>query len=414
MFGRYTLVALFITILILLGIPVSAADSYSYSIMHLSDTQYLSESDPQTLDYTFSYLESLKNAFNISAIIITGDLVNNGDDLSQWIHYTEARSRTTIPVYEIPGDEDLGNKADNPLVNEFVGNKTNWNAIINDFIFIGIGYTEDSLSDAEIAHYKAIIEGNPQKFTLIAVHNYYNKDLTISLLGESIRENLILKPTFILSGHAHATTLNSGFINNILYVEDLTNYQSFGNFSAGNLYTVYITDGNVTKITVREAYIFPYHYFYPEKIVYQMPIDGQPNSPTVSPTKSWIYPDASPTVYPTKSWIYPDASPTVYPTKSWIYPDASPAAYPTKSWIYPNASPTAYPTKSWIYPNASPTVYPSKSSIYLNVPPTAYPTKSWIYPNASPTVYPSKSWIYPNTSPTAYPTKSWIYPDTSP
>jgi predicted MPP superfamily phosphohydrolase len=257
-----------IGMLVLSGTPVSAGDSYSYAFVHLSDVQHLSKTYPATLNQTFLSLESLKNSANISAIIITGDMVNDGDDPVQWNHYADARSLTTIPVYEIPGDEDLTDNANNPLFHKFVGNKTDWNAIIDDFVFIGIGYTENPLSDVDIAHDTSIIEGNPQKFTLIAVHNYYNKDFTVSTLGKSIKDNLVLKPTFVLSGHAHGQSFQTGLVNTVPYVVDLTNYQAEGNFSAGKLYTVYCTDGEVSKITVRNVYIAPRQYLDPEIPVY--------------------------------------------------------------------------------------------------------------------------------------------------
>ena len=289
---RIQLLFFAIGMLVVSGIPVSAVDSYSYSFIHLSDTQYLSSMYPSTLNNTFSYLESMKNANNISAIIITGDMVNNGDQPIQWKNYVGARSLTTIPLYEIAGDEDLDEKSDNSLFDRFVGNKTDWNAAINDFVFIGIGYTEDSLSDADIAHYISIIEGNPQKFTLIAVHNYYDKNFTVSPLGESIKDNLVLKPTFVLSGHAHATTFRSGLVNNRLYVEDLTNYQEMGNFSAGKLYTVYCADGEVSKITVRDVYISPRQYLDAEIRVYDRTGVNKYPGEAENPTNNYIAPSA--------------------------------------------------------------------------------------------------------------------------
>jgi predicted MPP superfamily phosphohydrolase len=305
-------------ILVMMGAPVAAAQTYSYSIMHLSDTQYLSESYPDTLNDTFSYLESQKNALNLSAIIVTGDLVNDDDDLNQWIHYIEARSRTTIPVYEVPGDEDLNQNEDHSLFNEFIGEKVAWTAVIDDFVFIGLGYSNNSLSDADIANYRSFILSNPQKFTLVATHNYYNKDYTVSLLGDSIRDNLILKPTIVMSGHVHDSFIKTELVGNIPFIVDLTNYQDYGDFSAGKLYTVYVTDGNVTKIAVREVYIHPYRYYYPERIVYQAPIEYR--APEIYPTQPpAVNPDSSPSEYPTKSpMVYSVGSLPLSPEKAAI------------------------------------------------------------------------------------------------
>ncbi len=53
-------------------------------MVHLSDTQSLANHYPETYDYTFSYLDSIKERHTISAIIITGDLVNTWDNKKQW------------------------------------------------------------------------------------------------------------------------------------------------------------------------------------------------------------------------------------------------------------------------------------------------------------------------------------------
>jgi len=262
------LLAFIMAMFFVYGTPVTADDSHTYAIMHISDIQSLSERYPSTLNYTFSYLESIKNTYNISAIIITGDIVESGDNATQWTNYINARSLTTIPVYEIPGNHDLEGEDNNSLFTKFLGKNTNWNAIINDFIFIGIGYSDYPLSDSDISSDISYIEGNPEKFVLIAAHNYFNHDLTLSQIGESIKNNLVLKPTFVMSGHAHSNTLRSSLVNNYTYVEDLTDYQDNGDFSAGKLYTLSVTDRNVSKITVRNTYILPMQYFDPEKIVY--------------------------------------------------------------------------------------------------------------------------------------------------
>ncbi len=287
-----------IGMLAVFGGTVSAADSYTYSIIHISDTQTLSSRYPDTLNYTFSSLESMKGNYNISAIIITGDLVDNGSNISQWTNYANARSLTTVPVFEIPGNHDLGGQAVNPLFDAFVGDKYNWNALINDFIFLGIGYSKGPLSDSQIVTGRAFIEENPQKFVLIAAHNFYDEDFSESLLGESIEQNLVLKPTFVLSGHAHATTLDSELIHNALCVEDLTNYQGDGDTSAGRMYTVYHRDGEVSKITIRDVHFFPRQYLDAEKTLYdgtganmypgvaEDPADdyGAPSAFTISPS----------------------------------------------------------------------------------------------------------------------------------
>lgn len=74
-----------LTGLLLLTIPLASAlpsGTSTYSIVHLSDPQNLATYYPGTYNLTFSYLESIKSQYNISAIIITGDLVNTWDKKS--------------------------------------------------------------------------------------------------------------------------------------------------------------------------------------------------------------------------------------------------------------------------------------------------------------------------------------------
>ena len=86
--------------------PLPDRAPVTYSFVHISDIQSLTTHHPDTLDLTFSRIESLKETCNISAIIITGDLVNTWNDPKDWAAYHHARNLTTIPVYEIAGNHD--------------------------------------------------------------------------------------------------------------------------------------------------------------------------------------------------------------------------------------------------------------------------------------------------------------------
>jgi hypothetical protein len=60
-------------------------------------------------------------------------------------------------------------------------------------------------------------------------------------------------------------------------VEEMTDYQDYGDFSAGRIYTVYKTNGNVTRITMRDLYIYPDHQPGPEIPVYDISgVNGYP------------------------------------------------------------------------------------------------------------------------------------------
>ena len=75
-------------------------------MVYLSDTQSLATYLPDTYNLTFSYLDSIKEPYNITAIILKGDLVNTGNSRKEWETYFRARNHTTIPVYTVTGNHD--------------------------------------------------------------------------------------------------------------------------------------------------------------------------------------------------------------------------------------------------------------------------------------------------------------------
>ncbi len=255
--------------------PIEVVDWESrYSIVHISDTQKLSESYPSTLNFTFSYLESIKEEYNITGIIITGDLVNDGSNSTQWVNYASARSLTEIPLYEIAGNHDIQSGYSN--FDTYIGTgKRNWTADINDFLFIGLGYTTYGLSESDVNFYNNLIVTNPPQIPLFATHYYFRETTypsTLSLIGTNIEENLIIKdPTFVMCGHMHGNILHSGDKNGRTLIEDMTNYQTYGDYMAGKLYSVHKISDEIITITVRDSTIYPSQTFGPEIVVYQNP-----------------------------------------------------------------------------------------------------------------------------------------------
>lgn len=161
-----------------------------------------------------------------------------------------------------------------PNFNTYVGTgKRNWTTDINDFLFIGIGYKRNELSESDVNAYYNLINSKSSQIPLFVTHNYFDGvtyPSPLSPLGTSIKENLVIRnPTFIMCGHMHNTILNSDDYNGKTLIEDMTNYQQNGNYAAGKLYAVYKEENEVVTITARDLYIYPVQSFGPEIIVYQ-------------------------------------------------------------------------------------------------------------------------------------------------
>lgn len=252
------------------------ANTTTYSIVHLSDTQNLASFYPDTYDYTFSYLDSIKGRYNISAIIITGDLVNSWKKTREWKAYTHAISETSIPVYVIAGNHDTKSGANYTYYTAYTGNvKKSYVRTLDDFNLVGINYVSKSLSSDEFARIRQILTNSSRKFTIIATHYYMDPDGTLSRLGTDIDKQLIIDPTIVMTGHMFTSVIMEKNISEYPVIEDLTNYQngatgakSRDNYSAGTIYTVTATGGIVEKITARTLNIYPYQSFGIEKVLY--------------------------------------------------------------------------------------------------------------------------------------------------
>jgi predicted phosphodiesterase len=267
--------------LLLLAItPASALASSNlttYSIVHISDTQNL-VSFPETYDYTFSYLDSIKERYNISAIIITGDLVNTWNDKKEWDTYFHAVHETSIPVYLIAGNHDTNDGQSYQYYTQYTGNaKNSYMTSFENFDFVGINYVAGSLKPQEFAVLRKTLLNSPENFTIIATHYYMDQVGTLSRLGTDIDRQLIVKPTIVLSGHIHAEFLRDRMIGQYPVIEDLTNYQegipggsSSENVSAGTFYTVITRDGQVEKISSKTIWISPRQSFDSERVLYDV------------------------------------------------------------------------------------------------------------------------------------------------
>jgi predicted phosphodiesterase len=279
--GLLIKISISIALLVLTIMPTSALLSGStttYSIVHISDTQNLATSFPETYDYTFSYLDSIKSRFNISAIIITGDLVNTWDSTKEWDTYSHAIRKTSIPIYVIAGNHDTNIGENYQYYTQNTGNKKNsYITRFENFDLVGINYVTNSLDPQEFTALRKTLLSAPENFTIIATHFYMDTSGRRSPLGTDIDQQLIVKPTIVLAGHEHGELFRVRYINAFPVIEDLTNYQdgipgvsSSENVSAGMLYTVTTRNDQVEKISSQVIWISPQQSFGKAEAVYDI------------------------------------------------------------------------------------------------------------------------------------------------
>lgn len=248
----------------------------TYSFVHLSDTQSLTTNYPDTYNFTFSYLDSIKEPYNITAIIITGDLVSMGNSRKEWDTYSRARNHTTISVYTLAGNHDAASGKNYGQYTLHTGEpEVNYVSSVKDFDFVGINYADKTLPVGEFSRLRATLTNSSRSNAIIATHYYMDEDGKLSPLGEDIDKNLIVKPSLVLMGHMHANFIIQRTVGGFPLIAGMTNYQdgvpggkTGRDYSAGTLYTVTSAGGQVATITARVIHIFPSPSFEEEKTVF--------------------------------------------------------------------------------------------------------------------------------------------------
>ena len=283
-----------VLLLLLTIMPASAqtsGNSTTYSLVHISDTQYLASHYPETYDYTFSYLDSIKERYNISAIIITGDLVETWNDKKEWDAYSHAVHETSIPVYVISGNHDTDGGKDFQYYTLYTGNSKNiYVTSIENFDLVGINF---ATKPQELASLKKTLVNSPKNLAVIATHDYMDENGTLSSFGNYISQQLIVKNTIVLSGHVKGAFVRDRVIGHYVVIEDLTNYQGgipggseSRNVSAGTFYTITTRDGLVEKISSKIIWISPLQSFDSDHVLYDISMpepDAESSIPEVTP-----------------------------------------------------------------------------------------------------------------------------------
>jgi len=83
--NRNVFILLFVLLLISCEfIPLTLASESTFSVIWITDTQYLLQTYPSDFDNTCNWIISNKDTYNIKIVVHTGDIVNTASDLDQW------------------------------------------------------------------------------------------------------------------------------------------------------------------------------------------------------------------------------------------------------------------------------------------------------------------------------------------
>ena len=212
----------------------STGSSGNFSIVWITDTQYLSEVYPAYYDSLCRWIVNNNEKYNVKMVIHTGDLVEDEWNRTQWEQADQSISMLLtngIPYCWDAGNHDynstywIGNQysAFNPAVmvekpywigDEFDGQNTAIHVNVSgwDLLVINLSY---HANDSAIAWASDVLDAYPNSHAIVATHAYLNEKGTYEGRGsdeshevwtENFRENLLDKHPNIfmtLSAHFH-------------------------------------------------------------------------------------------------------------------------------------------------------------------------------------------------------------------
>jgi hypothetical protein len=202
----------------------------TFSIIWITDTQYLSASYPTYYDNLCQWIVNNKETYNIQMVIHTGDIVEDEDNLTEWTNANQSMStllNNNIHYCWDAGNHDysatcwIGNQftAFNPQVmqtkpywvsDDFDGMNTAVHFSVDgwDCLIINIAY---HANDTVLDWANNLLDAYPQSHTIVATHafidpqcNYDSWALNLKNIVLDAHPNVFLT----LNGHYHPTSGN--------------------------------------------------------------------------------------------------------------------------------------------------------------------------------------------------------------
>lgn len=277
-----------------------------YSFVWMSDTQYYSESYPDTFTAMTQWIYDNIENLNIKYLFHTGDVVNNSSKKSQWKNADKAMSILdgALPYSILAGNNDVGS-GDNDFtdyLNYFGADRFSNNAYTDKwynggqcsfdlvtientkYLFIALSWNSD---DNALSWANNILNTYSDCIAIITTHDYLNASDKLSDNGKLIYNQLVVPNSnvhLVLCGHkSDAAKRISELDDNGDGETDRTVYQLMADYQnaadGGDGYLRILTiDKNAKEIKVQtySPLLDKYNYFdttkYPEKDEFTIPV----------------------------------------------------------------------------------------------------------------------------------------------
>jgi hypothetical protein len=202
----------------------------TFSIVWITDTQYLSESHPSDYTNLCRWITQNKDNYNIQMVVHTGDIVNEEGNTTQWINANQ--SMCLLADADMPYCWDAGNHDYNTtcwIGNQYImfnpqtfQSKPYWagsfqdgmntavcfNASGHQWLIINLAFYAN---DSALAWANGLLDAYPDANAIVAAHAYINRQCQYDSWATTFKTTVLdTHPNVFLtlSGHIHPTSGN--------------------------------------------------------------------------------------------------------------------------------------------------------------------------------------------------------------
>lgn len=292
-------------------VPTVTQDTYDFSFVWMSDTQYYSQSYPYIYRKNVKWIADNKDNLNLKYVIHTGDVVDKSYQEYEWKEADQnmkVLEDANIPYGVLAGNHDVGHQTgdytkfwqyfgewrfkDMPTFGgSYDNNRGHYDLVSangNDFIIVYMGW---GLAEKEIDWMNEIVARYPERKAILALHEYLLVSNNRAPIADEIFEKVI-KPNknviAALSGHYHDAELKvdelddngDGIADRSVY-QMLADYQGAEEGGLGYIRLLqFDVANNKLRVKTYSPYLDDYNYYdedeFPGKDEFVLDLDLQP------------------------------------------------------------------------------------------------------------------------------------------
>lgn len=248
------------------GLSSNEINSDLFSIIHITDTQYLSSSsDSSDWNALTSWIVNQSAALNLKMVIHTGDIVDNGSLSYQWKYANAAMmilQDSNVPYCWCAGNHDQLN-SDGKLPSTIGYPNGTWLGnsyqAFNLTLMKQMPYWVSDLYDGKNTAVRFTYKG----YNFLVVNIEYDANSSVlnwmtNLFGQYPNDNVIVATHFYLNGMADYRDMYGGSATWSLKLQEIINYYPNVFLTLNGHFSPYSFGSNHTRVENREEVFFNY------------------------------------------------------------------------------------------------------------------------------------------------------------